>query len=41
MTPLQSTLLKLAAVLWIIWGLVHALAGIMILSGDTADGFAP
>ena len=35
----QSTtrfLLRLAAVLWIIWGLVHMLAGVLTISGDTA-----
>jgi len=35
----QAVLLKLAAVLWIIWGLVHALAGVLVLSADTAGGF--
>ncbi|MEO1183143.1 MAG: hypothetical protein AAFX51_20485, partial [Cyanobacteria bacterium J06636_28] len=31
-----STLLKISAILWVIWGLVHAFAGIMTISGDTA-----
>lgn len=35
---MKSTLFKLSAVLWIIWGLVHILAGVMtmrgILTGD-------
>ncbi|EKU99120.1 hypothetical protein Lepto7375DRAFT_1130 [Leptolyngbya sp. PCC 7375] len=31
-----STLLKIAAILWVIWGVVHALAGILTISGDTA-----
>ncbi|MEM7770548.1 MAG: hypothetical protein AAF327_08560 [Cyanobacteria bacterium P01_A01_bin.37] len=31
-----STLLKISAILWVIWGLVHALAGILTISGDTA-----
>ena len=32
-------LLRISAALWIIWGLVHLLAGIMVLSGDTTTGF--
>ncbi len=36
-----STLLKISAVLWIIWGIVHIFAGVMtmyfILSGDIAS----
>lgn len=39
MTHLHNNLLKFSAILWIIWGLVHAFAGIMILSGDAASGF--
>ena len=35
----HNNLLKVSSVLWIIWGLVHALAGIMILSGETTTGF--
>ena len=31
-----SMLLKISAILWVIWGLVHAFAGIMTISGDTA-----
>lgn len=34
-----TILLRVSAVLWVIWGLVHALAGVLILSGDTASGF--
>lgn len=34
-------LLKIAAILWIVWGLVHVLAGVMtmkfVLSGDTSS----
>ena len=33
------TLLKSAAVLWVIWGLVHAFAGVMTISLDPATGF--
>lgn len=29
-------MLKISAVLWVIWGLVHAFAGIMTVTGDTA-----
>ena len=31
-----SILLKIAAILWIIWGLVHTLAGVLTISGNTA-----
>ncbi len=47
-SPMNHTLLKISAILWVIWGLVHALAGILTISGDTtsavsgiADGVAP
>ena len=43
-----SIVLRIAAVLWIVWGLVHALAGVLTISGDTAtavqgiaDGVSP
>lgn len=39
LTSTQTTLLKAATVLWIIWGLVHAFAGIMVLSSDATGGF--
>lgn len=32
----KHTLLKISAILWVIWGLVHALAGVLTISGDTA-----
>lgn len=35
-----ATLLKVAAVLWVIWGLVHAFAGVMTIIQEPADGFA-
>ena len=35
----QLLLLKIAAVLWVIWGLVHAFAGVMVLSVDATGGF--
>ena len=34
MTNAHSLALKAAAVLWVIWGLVHALAGVMIIPAD-------
>ncbi len=30
--------LRSAAILWIIWGLVHVLAGVIVLSGDATAG---
>ena len=40
MLPTQITALKIASVLWVIWGLVHAFAGVMTISGDTAAKFS-
>ncbi|MEO1544267.1 MAG: hypothetical protein AAFR75_09665 [Pseudomonadota bacterium] len=31
--------LKISAVLWIIWGLVHALAGVLTITAETESGF--
>ncbi|MEM9552282.1 MAG: hypothetical protein AAGA05_13970 [Pseudomonadota bacterium] len=39
MTPSEQTALKVASGLWVIWGLVHALAGVIVLSGSAAEGF--
>lgn len=39
MTDSQSLALKFAAVLWVIWGLVHTLAGVMVLTSDATGGF--
>ena len=39
MTGMQAVALKAAAVLWVIWGLVHAFAGIMVLVSDASGGF--
>jgi len=36
-TPRSVWLLRTAAVLWIIWGLVHMLAGVLTISGDTTE----
>lgn len=35
-----SLLLKISAVLWIIWGIVHILAGVLTISQDTAGAIA-
>lgn len=32
--------LKIAAVLWVVWGLVHTLAGVIVLTSDASGGFA-
>ncbi|MEL6369993.1 MAG: hypothetical protein AAFR03_04650 [Pseudomonadota bacterium] len=39
MTDRQRLALKVAAVLWVIWGLVHMLAGIIVIPADTSAGF--
>ncbi len=39
MSGMQSNALKASAVLWIIWGIVHALAGYIVLSSDATGGF--
>lgn len=31
---MASTMLKVAAVLWVVWGAVHAFAGVMTISGE-------
>lgn len=36
-TPRSVWLLRIAAVLWVIWGLVHMLAGVLTISGDTTE----
>ncbi|MEO1525110.1 MAG: hypothetical protein AAFX06_06720 [Planctomycetota bacterium] len=33
----SSILLKIAAVLWVIWGLVHVLAGVITISQETPE----
>ena len=40
MTDMQRLALKAATVLWVIWGLVHAFAGVMVLVSDASGGFA-
>lgn len=39
MSGMHINALKVSAVLWIIWGLVHALAGVIVLSSDATGGF--
>lgn len=38
-TQTHMTMLKIAAVLWVIWGLVHLLAGVLVLTADATGGF--
>ncbi len=40
MDGMKGNLLKAAAVLWVIWGLVHLLAGVIVLSSDASGGFS-
>ncbi len=40
MSTTKLNLLKVTTVLWVIWGLVHLLAGIIVLSSDASGGFA-
>lgn len=40
MTDTNKRLLKISAVLWVIWGIVHMFAGIMTISQDTAGAVA-
>ncbi|MEM1436482.1 MAG: hypothetical protein AAGG11_20700 [Pseudomonadota bacterium] len=39
MSSAKLSAVRAAAVLWVIWGLVHALAGAIVLSGDATAGF--
>lgn len=40
MTISTKILLRASAILWIIWGLVHMLAGVLTMSQDTGDAVA-
>ncbi|MEL7540651.1 MAG: hypothetical protein AAGJ51_07080 [Pseudomonadota bacterium] len=40
MSNTQRNLLKVVAILWIIWGLVHMLAGLIVIPADASAGFA-
>lgn len=39
MTHSHTRILRISKILWVIWGIVHAMAGILILSGDPTAGF--
>ncbi|MEM6412261.1 MAG: hypothetical protein AAF683_12075 [Pseudomonadota bacterium] len=39
MSNSHAMVLKVAAVLWIVWGLVHMLAGVIIIPADATGGF--
>ena len=40
MTSTQAIALKLSAILWVIWGLVHMFAGIVVITSDTGAAVA-
>lgn len=40
MTGTQTTALKVVACLWVIWGLIHMLAGVMVMGQPPSQGFA-
>ena len=40
MTNKQVIALKLAAILWVVWGVVHAFFGVAIISVSPSEGFA-
>ena len=40
MSDTKILALKISTVLWVIWGLVHAFAGVMTITLDTSAGFA-
>ncbi|MEM9704748.1 MAG: hypothetical protein AAF850_01585 [Pseudomonadota bacterium] len=39
MSKNQSIALKSAAALWVVWGFVHVLAGVLIIPADATSGF--
>ncbi len=39
MSPMQANALKIAAALWVVWGLVHMFAGGVVLLSDASAGF--
>lgn len=41
MTRTQNTALKFTAVLWVIWGLVHTLAGVMTIIQARPNALPP
>ena len=40
MSQSQILALKVASALWVIWGIVHMLAGFFVISADASGGFA-
>ena len=40
MQPHHKILLRISVLLWVIWGGVHILAGVIVLSSDPSGGFA-
>jgi len=40
MTKTQTTVLKVAAGLWVVWGLVHMLAGVLTIAQETPEAVA-
>ena len=40
MTTTQKRLLQISSVIWGVWGLVHIMAGTIVLSADTQTGFS-
>ena len=40
MNKTQTTSLKIAGILWLLWGLVHAFFGVAIMCTDTSAGFS-
>lgn len=39
MSSANMMFLKTSAVLWMIWGLVHTFAGVIVLTSDASGGF--
>lgn len=39
MTGPENFALRVSSVLWVVWGLVHMLAGVIVLSSDATGGF--
>jgi len=40
MSNVKMNMLRVSTGLWVIWGLVHLLAGIIVLSSDASGGFS-
>lgn len=39
MSKTQEWMLRISAILWVIWGLVHIAGGVITIGGETAAGF--